>query len=235
MLCDIKKESPDILILKQDMISRAESIKAKSSTSNNQNTSFVYSYITKINLPSSDADCIISNCVINLVPEPDKQMVFNEMYRLLKPGGRIAISDILLQKDLPEELKRDVTLYVGCISGACKVEGYEMYLKEAGFKGKSIINPGLLVDYRKRDGMLTGAMLLDTLIVSDNSDLNVYKTADTAGSAGLGCCGPTESTKTSSCGGSKSTKQKTDVADLDLNEWAGKIYSCPRRDNVNVC
>ena len=60
------------------------------------------------------------------------------MYRLLKPKGRIAISDILLKQELPNELRSDMALYVGCIAGASRVEEYEKYLKEAGFKGKIV-------------------------------------------------------------------------------------------------
>lgn len=114
------------------MLSRATNIRQNTSATN---VAFVNSPITNINLPDATADCIISNCVINLVPESEKQLVFNEMFRLLKPNGRIAISDILLKQDLPPELKSDVALYVGCIAGASRVEGYERYLKEARFKG----------------------------------------------------------------------------------------------------
>ena len=114
------------------MLSRAERIKTET---NFNNTSFVESPITKIDLPDGVADCIISNCVINLVPTAEKQSSFDEMYRLLKPNGRVAISDILLTKDLPKELKSSMALYVGCIAGASKVEEYEQYLRQAGFKG----------------------------------------------------------------------------------------------------
>ena len=114
------------------MLSRAKSIREKINASN---ISFIESYITKINLPDATANCIISNCVINLVPSREKQSAFHEMYRLLKPKGRIAISDILLKQDLPNELKRNMALYVGCVAGARRVEVYEKYLREAGFKG----------------------------------------------------------------------------------------------------
>ena len=114
------------------MLSKATSIKQKI---NADNVSFIESRITKIGLPSETVDCIISNCVINLVPTAEKQSAFNEMIRLLKPGGRIAISDILLKNDLPAELKSNVALYVGCVAGASRVEEYEGYLKKAGFEG----------------------------------------------------------------------------------------------------
>jgi arsenite methyltransferase len=101
-----------------------------------ENILFIESSITDVGLPNETAHCIISNCVVNLVPEQEKQLVFNEMYRLLKPGGRTAISDILVKRDLPEELKNDIPLYVGCIAGASLVQDYEKYLRNAGFAGK---------------------------------------------------------------------------------------------------
>lgn len=101
-----------------------------------ENVLFIDSSITDVSLPNETAHCIISNCTVNLVPEQEKQLVFNEMYRLLKSGGRIAISDILVKRDLPEELKNDMALYVGCIAGASLVQDYEKYLRNAGFAGK---------------------------------------------------------------------------------------------------
>ena len=114
------------------MLERANSIKQKIAA---DNTSFVESQLTNINLPDATADCIISNCVINLVPEAEKPLAYGEMFRLLKPGGRVAISDILLKQNMPSELKNNMALYVGCISGASRREECEKYLSDAGFKG----------------------------------------------------------------------------------------------------
>lgn len=122
----------EYLNVRQAMLERARSNKEKSGA---DNTSFIESPITDITLPSATVDCIISNCVVNLVPELEKQLVFDEMFRLLKPGGRVAISDILAKKKLPLEMKRDMGLYVGCIAGASEVGQYEEYLRVAGFKG----------------------------------------------------------------------------------------------------
>lgn len=100
------------------------------------NVEFIKASITDISpLRDNSADCIISNCVVNLVPEAEKQLAFNEMARLLRPGGRVAISDILLKKDLTPALKNDLALYVGCVAGASKVEDYGRYLRTAGFNG----------------------------------------------------------------------------------------------------
>ncbi|KAL8841949.1 MAG: hypothetical protein Q9170_000729 [Blastenia crenularia] len=178
--------------MNQDMLQRANSIKQKIKA---DNTSFVESSLTSISLPDATADCIISNCVINLVPEPEKHLAYSEMFRSLKPKGRVAISDILLKQDMPSELKNDMALYVGCISGASRLEQCERYLSDAGFK--------------------------DTLIVADHSDLNIYKTAS-KDNAGLGCCGPA-SKGASSCGGGNGGEKVVEKRnDIDLNEWAGK-------------
>lgn len=103
------------------------------------NTLFIEASITSIPLPDSSVDCIISNCVINLVPRIDKPSVFKEIARLLKPGGRVAISDILARQPLPEKVANDLELYVGCIAGASEVAEYEEYLTCAGFKGTYLI------------------------------------------------------------------------------------------------
>jgi len=92
------------------------------------------------NLPVADGviDIIISNCVINLVP--DKDRVFSEAFRVLKPGGRIMVSDIVLTKELPDFIKNNMTAYVGCISGAIIKDNYLNAIKKAGFMDVKIID-----------------------------------------------------------------------------------------------
>lgn len=114
------------------MLARARANAEKSSTTN---VKFVKTPITEIELPSDSTDCIISNCVINLVPHDDKHLVFKEIYRLLKAGGRVSVSDLLAKKQITPELQSHLGLYVGCISGASLVGEYEDWLKEAGFQG----------------------------------------------------------------------------------------------------
>ncbi|MFX0009286.1 MAG: arsenite methyltransferase [Candidatus Hermodarchaeota archaeon] len=91
------------------------------------------------NLPVADniIDVIISNCVINLSTE--KSRVYQEAFRVLKPGGRIIVSDIVLPKELPDIIKRDSTAYTGCIAGAMLKEKYIQTIKEAGFKDLLIL------------------------------------------------------------------------------------------------
>jgi len=91
------------------------------------------------NLPVADStiDVIISNCVINL--SPNKGRVFEEAFRVLKPGGRLMISDIVLLQELPEIIKRSVEAYIGCLSGAIMKDKYLELIKEAGFQRVEII------------------------------------------------------------------------------------------------
>lgn len=92
------------------------------------------------NLPIADntADVIISNCVINL--SPDKQRVFQETYRVLKPKGRLMISDMVLLKALPDNIKNNVSAYVGCIAGAETKENYLSKIKQAGFQQVQVVS-----------------------------------------------------------------------------------------------
>jgi len=92
------------------------------------------------NIPAADnsVDVVISNCVINL--SPDKRKVFNEAFRVLKSGGRLMVSDIVLKKELPDLIKDSVEAYVGCVSGAMMKEEYIGAIKEAGFREVKVID-----------------------------------------------------------------------------------------------
>jgi SAM-dependent methyltransferase len=104
------------------------------------NAEFKKGTIDALPLEDASADCIISNCVINLAT--DKRAVFREMARVLKPGGRVAVSDIALKKPLPPEISQDLLAYVGCIAGAIPIEEYREGLKAAGFAHVEIIDSG---------------------------------------------------------------------------------------------
>ena len=104
------------------------------------NVEFHLSTIDRLPLSDSSVDCVISNCVINLAP--DKTAVFREIARVLRPGGRVAISDIALKKSLPPEIGNDLLAYVGCIAGAIGFDDYRAGLIAAGFSQVEIIDSG---------------------------------------------------------------------------------------------
>ncbi len=104
------------------------------------NVEFYQSTIDSIPLPDGSVDCVISNCVLNLAP--DKPAVFREIARVLKPGGRLAVSDIALKAELPEAVARSMAAYVGCIGGAVKIDDYRTGLLAAGFEHVEIVDSG---------------------------------------------------------------------------------------------
>ena len=122
------------------------------------NVEFYESTIDQIPLSDASVDCVISNCVLNLAP--DKPAVFREIARVLKPGGRLAVSDIALKQELPEAVARSVAAYVGCIAGAILIDDYRNGLRAAGFEHVEIVDSG--------------------------SDLNAYAKIESQ----AGCCSP---------------------------------------------
>jgi SAM-dependent methyltransferase len=100
------------------------------------NVEFLKGEIENVPLPDSSVDVIISNCVINL--SADKDRVLREAFRVLKPGGRLAVSDIVVRGEIPIEIRRRVELWAGCIAGALEEKEYETKLLRAGFLGVEI-------------------------------------------------------------------------------------------------
>ena len=137
------------------MIERAE---ASAREGGYTNVEFHLAPIDRMPLSDASVDCVISNCVINLAP--DKPAVFREIARVLKPGGRLAVSDIALKGELPEEIASSLAAYVGCISGALRIETYRAELLGAGFEYVEIVDSG--------------------------ADLNAYKKVENQ----AGCCSP---------------------------------------------
>ena len=102
------------------------------------NVEFRLGEIENLPLADNSVDIAISNCVINLAP--DKRRVFQEAFRVLKPGGRLMISDIVLLKELPDVIKNSIALYIGCLSGAVMKDEYIDAVKEAGFQEVTIVD-----------------------------------------------------------------------------------------------
>jgi len=117
----------------EDMLARARENAAKLGAAN---VEFRKGNIEALPVESNSVDLVISNCVINL--SPDKPAVFREIARVLKPGGRFAVSDIVLLAELPEQVKNDVSAYVGCISGASMMGDYIRMALDAGLSGLAV-------------------------------------------------------------------------------------------------
>lgn len=108
---------------------------------NYKNVEFHLGDIEHLPLPDASVDAVISNCVINL--SPDKKKVFQEAYRVLKYGGRMMISDIVLTKPLPEAVQKSVEAYTGCIAGAMLKHDYLAMIQSAGFSNVSIMDESI--------------------------------------------------------------------------------------------
>lgn len=104
------------------------------------NVEFYQATIDQLPLPDNSVDCVISNCVINLAV--DKPAVFREIARVLKPGGRLAVSDIALKQALPPEVGNDLMAYIGCIAGAILINEYRQGLSDAGFAHVEVVDTG---------------------------------------------------------------------------------------------
>lgn len=114
-----------------------EKARANAQKGNYKNIEFRLGEIEKLPVEDNSVDVVISNCVINL--SPDKESVFEEAFRVLKPGGRLMVSDLVLVKGLPDIIKESVEAYVGCFAGAIMKDEYIGYIKKAGFKKVKII------------------------------------------------------------------------------------------------
>jgi ubiquinone/menaquinone biosynthesis C-methylase UbiE len=101
-----------------------------------ENAEFLRGEIEAIPLPDNSVDVIISNCVINL--SGDKRQVIAEAFRVLEPGGRLAISDVVVRGEMPQQVRRSMELWVGCVAGALTEEQFRSYLDEAGFQAIEI-------------------------------------------------------------------------------------------------
>jgi SAM-dependent methyltransferase len=112
-----------------EMLALANENKTKAGVTN---VEFLKGEIENIPLPDNSVDVIISNCVINL--SGDKARVFDEAFRVLKPGGRFAVSDVVVRGDPPQDVRRNMELWIGCVAGALEEMEYRDLLADAGFR-----------------------------------------------------------------------------------------------------
>lgn len=140
------------LDMTEEMLELAERHRAEAGI---DNAHFLLGTIESVPMPDASVDVVISNCVINL--SADKDAVLREAFRVLRPGGRFAVSDIVLLRDLPNGLRRVVALWTGCISGALRDDDYLARLAAAGFDDASV---EVTRDY-DRDALLAMSDMLD--------------------------------------------------------------------------
>jgi len=177
------------LDMTDDMLALANANKARAGATN---VEFLRGHIEAIPLPSNTVDVIISNCVINL--SGDKRKTLAEAFRVLKPGGRFAVSDVVVRGETPPEVRRSMELWVGCVAGALEEQEFLALLRDVGFENASIEptriyraedaaafleNTGLDVERFARDidGKFMGAFIRATKPVSATAQAK-------------SCCGP---------------------------------------------
>ena len=162
-----KKVGASGKVIGVDMTSEMlDKARANCRKSNYKNVEFRLGEIENLPVADGTADVIISNCVINLSPE--KQRVFNEAFRVLKAGGRLMVSDMVLLKDIPEAVKKSVLGYIGCVSGAEMKNEYMKMIENAGFREVKIINETHL-PLETVLGDATGKAIMDDLKLTKKS------------------------------------------------------------------
>ena len=144
-----------------------EKAKANAVKGGFQNVEFRLGEIEDLPVSGSEVDVIISNCVINLSPEKGK--VFKEAFRVLKPGGRLMVSDLVLLKPLPEIVRQSVEAYVGCIAGAVMKDEYLAAIADAGFRDLEVVGEDVYPVELAVNDPVGKAIFSDTGIISDHS------------------------------------------------------------------
>jgi arsenite methyltransferase len=197
------------------MIERA---RANAKAGGYTNVEFYVSTIDRIPLPDASVDCVISNCVLNLAP--DKPAVFREIARVLKPGGRVAVSDIALKQELPEAIASSAAAYVGCIAGAIRIDDYRAGLLAAGFEHVEIVDSGADLNAYAKVENQTGCC---SPKMDGSNPLQVVEEA---------CCAPASVSQTS-----LHDELKTLLSSYDINAAAAsvKVYAVKPAATQSCC
>jgi len=153
------------------------------------NVEFRKGEIENIPLPDGTVDVIISNCVINL--SADKKRVMAEAFRVLKPGGRFAVSDVVIRGEVPAAVRKSMELWVGCVAGALEEQEYVALLAEAGFENIAV-EPTRVYQFEDAKAVLTGAGL-DTEVLAREVGgriMGAFVRASKPEMSSKSCCGP---------------------------------------------
>ena len=172
------------LDMTDEMLALARANQAKAGATN---VKFLKGDIEHIPLPDNSVDVIISNCVINLSGE--KSQVLREAFRVLKPGGRFAVSDVVVRGDLPPEVRRSMELWVGCVAGALSEDEFLNHLGEAGFVNASI-EPTRIYEFEDAKVFLDGSGLDADTVAADVQGKVMGAFIRATKPAKSGCCGP---------------------------------------------
>jgi len=180
-----------------EMLALAQENKAKAGATN---VAFLKGRIEEVPLPASSVDVVISNCVINLAA--DKSQVLREAFRVLKPGGRFAVSDVVADGPVPEALRHNMEAWVGCLAGALEIDAYQRMLAEAGFDDIEVqitrrytaseagLDPETLPEgWQAGDGKLASAFVRATKPVTATPVRSNVSQATEVASSNTGCCG----------------------------------------------
>ncbi|HEU5219981.1 MAG TPA: arsenite methyltransferase [Gemmatimonadales bacterium] len=173
------------LDMTEDMLALARANAAKAGATN---VEFLRGNIENIPLPDASVDVIISNCVINL--SGDKRRVLQEAFRVLKPGGRFAVSDVIVRGEIPTAVRRSLELWVGCVAGALEEQEFLDLLGEAGFEGGSI-EPTRIYEFEDARAFLSAAGEDLEVLARDVSGrvMGAFVRA-TKPTRAASCCGP---------------------------------------------
>jgi arsenite methyltransferase len=136
------------------------------------NVEFLKGEIEHIPLPGDSVDVIISNCVINL--SADKDAVLAEAFRVLKPGGRFAVSDVVVRGEVPSEIRRSVELWIGCVAGALEESEYRGKLAKAGFEEIDVEPTRIYTAESAREVLTTSGLSAEAIAAADGKFISAF-------------------------------------------------------------
>ncbi len=199
VLLSAKRVGPSGFVYGVDMTDEMLALATENkATAGVTNVAFLKGRIEEIPLPANSVDVVISNCVINLAA--DKSLVLKDAFRVLTPGGRFAVSDVVADGPVPAELRSNMEAWVGCLAGALEIDAYKALLGEAGFADVSVeitrrytvaeasLDPATLPDgWQEGDGKLASAFVRATKPLSAAATPATREVPEAQ--AGGGCCG----------------------------------------------